>query len=364
MKKLVALSLSVVMIFSLVIVNTSATENSSNIPFIEEYALNFMRTSQNDDDIELLTVKEMYDLDDNITGYYVLFQKDATPAGYVLISMLVEGNPVVDFALEGAGIFESNNNALLGKAQAKLVYTGPDCIFFDNGTNFLYSVMDRTSVNKTAVEKNYQQYIKSIDRATVLSGDGSIYDGVIDWSDAGLDTSSVFKINDFGAGTDYWKMETFSGGGVCAPTAGTNILWYWGFGRGASSVTSKVSNISGNLNKASHIFDVLYDGMGTTTIGGTWDTKVPDGYEEFFGESAGQGTWNYATISKSSSYNVYKDALDEQCPIHLQIRMNNNPFTTNGHDLFNFGYASGTDGTQYLFVMDGWMEYLRQVCKI
>lgn len=46
MKKLVALSLSVVMIFSLVIVNTSATENSSNIPFIEEYALNFMRTSQ------------------------------------------------------------------------------------------------------------------------------------------------------------------------------------------------------------------------------------------------------------------------------------------------------------------------------
>ena len=361
MKKLVALGLSVVMIFSLVIVNTSATENSSNIPFIEEYALNFMRTSQNDDDIELLTVKEMYDLDDNITGYYVLFQKDATPAGYVLISMLVEGNPVVDFALEGAGIFESNNNALLGKAQAKLVYTGPDCIFFDNGTNFLYSVMDRTSVNKTAVEKNYQQYIKSIDRATVLSGDGSIYDGVIDWSDAGLDTSSVFKINDFGAGTDYWKMETFSGGGVCAPTAGTNILWYWGFGRGASSVTSKVSNISGNLNKASHIFDVLYDGMGTTTIGGTWDTKVPDGYEEFFGESAGQGTWNYATISKSSSYNVYKDALDEQCPIHLQIRMNNNPFTTNGHDLFNFGYASGTDGTQYLFVMDGWNTYGRFV---
>ena len=221
--------------------------------------------------------------------------------------------------------------------------------------------MDRTSVNKTAVEKNYQQYIKSIDRATVLSGDGSIYDGVIDWSDAGLDTSSVFKINDFGAGTDYWKMETFSGGGVCAPTAGTNILWYWGFGRGASSVTSKVSNISGNLNKASHIFDVLYDGMGTTTIGGTWDTKVPDGYEEFFGESAGQGTWNYATISKSSSYNVYKDALDEQCPIHLQIRMNNNPFTTNGHDLFNFGYASGTDGTQYLFGMDGWNTYGRFV---
>lgn len=66
MKKLVALSLSVVMIFSLVIVNTSATENSSNIPFIEEYALNFMRTSQNDDDIELLTVKEMYDLVNNI----------------------------------------------------------------------------------------------------------------------------------------------------------------------------------------------------------------------------------------------------------------------------------------------------------
>ena len=59
--------------------------------------------------------------------------------------------------------------------------------------------------------------------------------------------------------------------------------------------------------------------MGTTTIGGTWDTKVPDGYEEFFGESAGQGTWNYATISKSSSYNVYKDALDEQCPIHFGV---------------------------------------------
>lgn len=58
---------------------------------------------------------------------------------------------------------------------------------------------------------------------------------------------------------------------------------------------------------------------------------------------------------------LLQDALDEQCPIHLQIRMNNNPFTTNGHDLFNFGYASGTDGTQYLFVMDGWNTYGRFV---
>lgn len=328
-----------------------------NVDIVKDYALNFMQTSQKSDRIDVDSIEEMYDLNGAITGYYVVFVKDNTPAGYMVISLLTEGNPVVDFSLEGKGIYEMDElKSSTDGDKNKLIYTGPDCIYRETGTNELYSIFERKSVSKEAVDKKYVEFTENSTKETGISrgGEGSIYDGVIDWDDAGLDTSTVFKINDFGAGTDYWLMTEFSTEGVCAPTAGTNILWYWGYGRGASNVTNPLSGYATDSDKATYIFDTLYDGMGTTSIGGTWDTNVPDGYEEYFGESAGNGKWNYATISDGSAYSVFKTALDDQCPIHLQVRMSTNPFTTNGHDLFNFGYASGTDGTKYLFVMDGW----------
>jgi len=51
--------------------------------------------------------------------------------------------------------------------------------------------------------------------------------GIYDWTAANIDTSSVYKIKDFGAGTDYRLMFSFASGNVCSPTAGANIMWYW-----------------------------------------------------------------------------------------------------------------------------------------
>lgn len=50
----------------------------------------------------------------------------------------------------------------------------------------------------------------------------------------------------------------------------------------------------------------------------------------------------------------FKDALKDQCPVHLQLRFSNNPFATDGHDVFCFGFANSVNGEPYLFVMDGW----------
>ena len=100
-----------------------------------------------------------------------------------------------------------------------------------------------------------------------------LYDGIIDWGEANIDSDSVYKILNFGAGTDYWLMEEFASGGVCYPTAATNILWYWGVKRNRSSVMDKVASKTTDFQKAKAIFDIMHDKMGTSETS-TWDIMV------------------------------------------------------------------------------------------
>lgn len=187
----------------------------------------------------------------------------------------------------------------------------------------------------------------------------NIYDGIIDWSDANLNTNSIYKIPNFGYGTDYWIMKDFSTGGVCHPVAATNILWYWGNKCGRTSVMNN-PRIPSSANtlwaKAQAMYNLLHQGMGTVDSLGTFDYKILDGYANFFGVSASStGIWNYRTISKEASYSEYQTALNGQCPIHLVLHTKaGTVLRGDGHGVYCFGYASSNTGVRYLFVMDGW----------
>ena len=290
------------------------------------------------------------------SGYYVTFTSSGNSAGYILFSLMSGEDPIVEFAFEGNGPLDTKKTPIKkmpsiennSNGNQKILYTGPGEIFVPLETNTFYSVYDHEDISKSS--------------AMLASGDVNIYDGIIKWDDANINTNSVKKITSFGSGSDYWLMTDFSSGGVCTPTAATNVLWYWGYERNCSNVMNKVSAYSTNKSKAIAIFKILYNAMGTNVTTGTKDYKILDGYKSFFGVSAGTGTWNYKSIPASSNYSSYTKELDNDCPIHLVLHTKNSVLDKGeGHCVMNFGYAQSNTGVKYLFVMDGWYRYGRFV---
>ena len=224
MKKLLALLLSLVLCVSLAIPAFAAdgTSNSNIIPDneVQNYALNFMTTSQNNENITIDDFIHLYDTTDQLTGYYVTFTDNGTPAGYVLLSLISDADPIVEFAFEGSGPLSTNSapnevmaitNSIASNdnQDAKILYTGAGQLYVETKDNALYSLYD-------------QEYIPAAN--SISSGNKvDIYDGIINWDEANID-GDPYKITDFGAGTDYWLMTDFSYGGVCTPTAATNVL--------------------------------------------------------------------------------------------------------------------------------------------
>ena len=376
MKKLIALFVAITMVISLGMDTFALTsdkiiesETEPSEAQIMQYALNYMRESQNNQSIEISEFIPLFGLDEETTGYYVTFNVDGLPAGYLLISLLTSGCPVVELSFEGAGLLEATMEqatqmSMSAKAEErKLIYTGPDALFVPTRDNQYFSIYDQAKVTVAQIEDIQESYMADSSVAET-NGGVNIYDGILDWGPASVNSNSIFKIRGFGAGTDYWLMTDFSKGGVCYPTTGTNILWYWGFKRGCTSVSNKyyVAQATSNKAKASAIFNTLYHGMGTIETGvvdGTLDTNVTQGFEYFFDTPAESGgVWNYKKISNGSSYYTYCAALNDECPIFLVIK-NGTGLFAEGHGVYNFGYARSTSGDNYLFVMDGWYNYGR-----
>ena len=114
MKKLIALFVAITMAVSLgmdTFALTSDTiiesETEPSEAQIMQYALNYMRESQNNQSIEISEFIPLFGLDEETTGYYVTFNVDGLPAGYLLISLLTSGCPVVELSFEGAGLLEA-----------------------------------------------------------------------------------------------------------------------------------------------------------------------------------------------------------------------------------------------------------------
>ena len=110
--------------------------------------------------------------------------------------------------------------------EAQIIFRGPEQIYLPVEGDTYYSVYTR----------------EEIELETEIAPYKSAMDGIYDWSVAKIVNSSVFKIKNFGSGTDYKAMDYFDFSNKnCSPTAGTNIMWYWGKQRGSVQVMSRVS---------------------------------------------------------------------------------------------------------------------------
>ena len=345
----------------------AANAGEKTVDEIELYSLKFMRKSQPGHDIQIHTIDPMYDIDDNITGYYVTFIRDGIPAGYILISFLHAGSPVVELSLDGLGIKENASKARMFTDTGKIRYVGPDQIYAENLANEgTYSCLYEDKVCDTEeLESQYDTTLsvlnEQIEETAQISGDGeistmSIRGGIINWDAGNLDPSSIYKIPNFGSGSSYWITGDFThlvSDSHCSPTAGTNILYYYGW-QFSSNPNNNVK-VRGSYSVNS-IFSILYNGMNTngdSEFPGTFHRNIPNGFKSFFGTAAGQGDWNYR---ETGGFFDNFNTIIENCPISLSVRSGDR-----GHTMFAMGRARSNTGNSYIMVLDGWHKAGRLV---
>ncbi len=234
---------------------------NTSIAQMTDHGYSFMRDSQPEKDIAVRAVSPLFDYDDNLTGCYMTFEANGISAGYVMLSLIDGTDPIVEFSFDGNGPISAVEEELYKDADEffvepqcltvendeissaslsfsdldnkKMLYIGSGNLAVSNGNDYFF-VENRETVSKEKVEEVLQSEEELVPYGS--QDEDLIGPGIISWSEAKISNSSVFKISNFGEGTDYRLMSSFSDGGVCAPTAAANILWYWGKKRGKRSV--------------------------------------------------------------------------------------------------------------------------------
>lgn len=387
MKRILSILLAFTLLFTAGVFASAAGEpgpgdgSQQELPseeFIRNYALSFMQDSRPSANISIDEFLPLYALDEQtVTGYYVTYKNSGVREGYALLSLLNGGCPVVEFAFEGNGLIADSGAPSQpappegapddpSAGEPKLIFGGADALFVPSGDEY-YSVYYQEPASKEEVESACTPPI-----STRASG-GDIMGGILNWDDAAVMDDSVFKIQNFGAGTDYFVMLDFDNpNNNCVPTAATNVLWYWGEKRGSSYVQAKWGD-GGRITRGRTIFGKVCDGMKdwTGSFDGTDMNRTIDGFKSFFEADPFLGVWSYQRLDSNSTASNVIDfnmancvaALHNNCPIilHLDILEESGEPHKDGHAVFNFGYAFSQNGAEYLFVMDGVNPYGRFV---
>lgn len=344
---------------SLMLSVTAVAAEDVGIPSDKEvmcYALSYMQKSQENMNLDVKDFVHLYDFNGNITGYYVTFSDNSTAKGYMLLSLISGVDPVVELAFDGMGpLYYSlkqvdtsivSYEAVSGihtddfeSVYSNVLFLGPDRLYVPLIENNYYSV--------------YEQKIETINQSEsdAMMASVDIYDGVINWNDASINPSSVFKIQSFTTGNNYWLATDFviPDPGNCASTALTNVLWYWGHDRNRASVNSRTAGTT-SIGRASSIFNVIENSLSAG------NTKIQALTNFFSAQPSPGGTWNYTNIPNGSLYSSFTNALNNNCPLYLGVHTTANASGTNdiGHGMFCLGHAKSTSGVYYLIVMDGW----------
>lgn len=355
MKKILSFVLALTM---MLVLSTAAFASEPHLSIeqaSEQVALSFMRNSLSKP-VEIAETTPFYDLNNNVTAYHISFLLNGIPSGYVLISLINLDNPIVEFSFEGSGLVSTIAKSRI-QTQANtadfnnIYFLGAGGLYTGNPTTELQNIYDGKIYPAQQLNENY---LESLAAMPMPMNDVIIADGILNWADSSIKSSSVVKIRNFGAGTDYWLLQDFSDGNVCSPTCATNILWYWGVQRGYNWVVKNGDRTGFDL--AEGLFNAMSLQMGTIPVAGTLDSTVKHAYKSYI---EFRGTNFTLTTLTQNNYSDFIAAVDSNHPVHTMLR-NTSLFST-GHDVMTFGYGESTKGTDYLFVMDGWYSYGRFV---
>lgn len=125
----------------------------------------------------------------------------------------------------------------------------------------------------------------------------------------------------------------------CTPTAATNSVMYWKYGRGY---------FANNSSNQMTVFKWFHDRMNTTAANGTQWTYIWGAYVDYFTYYSGMVTGTSDQVSLVT-FNKIKEKLSSDIPVHLEILS----YGGGNHSVNVWGY-SVSDSTNYLRITDNW----------
>lgn len=309
-----------------------------------------------------MTISEptaMYDLLENVSSYYFLLSdENGDEAGYIIIGANSSYAPVIEYATSGS-FYPAE--ALEIENATTIHYTGGiDYLISDGETYFDVSSFGEAVEATEEVAQNASAYSmddfsdewemwENILAAPVPASNPPTSGGAItkpDNYETGYQTKDAKNIT--GYGLTYKTMNDFDASDHCAPTAATNIMYYW-YNR-SSSTYGKLRKDGDSTWKAT--FNRFHSLMGTTDGSGTPNANLKAAYTTYYKDA---GFSPSVTYYSSASWSNMETEIDNNYPFHMIVQGH---YYYGNHSIVGIGYEEYKHSTfsysRYIRVVDGW----------
>lgn len=324
----------------------------------------------------------LFDLDNNPSAYlFELKDKQGNDNGYIVVSASKTENPIIEYSYQGSSFFNIAKSVTgtdiekrhpgkkVKEENFKLYYLGEGIYFdefqLDDNTKQAYDIstseytpiiiddLKKIKLNKSTdnqyfklwdfLSKNHVKQQQGTG-GTNPPDDGSTYITNPSQYESGCTSSSSRDVT--GYNLNYSLMSSFGSGGVCAPTAATNMCRYW------YTRSSKYSNLLGPTGWQG-TYNSFYSLMGTDPVNGTYDNKVAPAYQSYFA-NVGLSCNAYYYTGTNYGQAIINEVNNDR-PSHLM--MHNHKLYGN-HSVVALGYqqyAYSGNTSNYIRIADGWI---------
>lgn len=313
-------------------------------------------------------IESLYDSNQNVSAYYMpIVNTNNDNSGYVIVSADKDRYPIIEYSFDGVFYMESAMNQIIEEEGISLLSSDIPEIYYLGGLCYATNINNTTYViNDTGYEEVNDLDTLAIDSDLSIEQNNDIQ---VEWQmlESGgsnppigtfittpdsYESGYSSKTADYcaGMGTSYYKMSDFSDGGVCTPTAGTNLCLYW------TRRNSAYSNLC--YGTWANTFNRIFTLMGTTTTDGTkWPSPARVGILNYFKERGFSNTEAYySTCTNTTHFNDYiKAEINAGRPVLIALW---NDKTYGNHTVLGLGYTrymyNGNYTSHYIRINDGW----------
>lgn len=336
--------------------------SSQNIIEVEKNVnYQFHMLLQNNDDWKgsnIVLEKVLFDSNQEISAYLYYVVKNENNIGYLIVSA-DNPNYIIEF---GKDLFldsasdEVYKEYYIKEKNQKTYYLGGisyviggnnkknEKIFVDVSTDNIEEISE-----KQLGELEISEEQKSLSSPPDSEGDGFITSpGTYE---SGYDSSVSKNVKNYDI--TYKKMSELQSGGVCAPTAATNLMLYW-YKRNKSKY-KKLCYKSSWIDT----FKEIRDYMKWTKENGTKDKNLATGYSDFLDLV---GFKNYTVKYHSGTDNGRKIAseIDKGRPCHLVVhshyKYGDHSVLAVGYKQYKYEHWYGDRYETYIRIADGWIS--------
>lgn len=265
-----------------------------------------------------------YNIDNIINGYIVSLDTENISTGYIQIVSEGVSMQIISFSLEGEHHTSTlNNNELYYLGNLKFAYKTNDTNYKLLTNEEVYFTLEDLEEMATDVVIKRSKSVTPYNAHTLVSN---------------FQTATMVKVGDFSGYNEH-----------CSPTAGTNLINYWGSCRG---MTNLLKN-NGTTMTNTQIFQRLYTLMGTDATG-TARTKIVSGIKSYMNERSIFPQIAYSSTGKLF-FEQYIQGINTNTPLILSLDASTDHGYGN-HSVFGVGYLG-----IYAIIIDGWSTGLTYI---